>query len=682
MHPKFPIMASLMACLLNISSVDGQFNMSEYYKMPKLYLMDDYDRCLDEYNASTYCIASSIIKPNATSALWEYIEKFSSNKKKHFRHDRLQRGICINLCQELMDHFDPEEQMSYFQEEFPTDNEVWLDPRIFRKATHYRKLYDQLINQCINHELITGYDLVAFSQVEYCVTNHEILEYDFLDICFFFVLVSLVTTVFASTYLDRRLKKTRPVEEQTSDHYRMPLQGPVNGRVTFSLLRNWYRLMSGPKTNSDKDLRCIHAMRFLTMFCVIIGHTILFLNVFPVFNPQYIEMNYYRFITMILINGHTVIQTYFAISGFLLSVQFMDYKESQKVFHMSYFFKAIFYRYVRLTPVYAFMILFHATLLIDVQSGPLWKHVAETERSFCRSNWWTNLLYVNNYVHVGEPCLQHGWYLATDFQMFIIGVTLHMIMWRFPKSTKLLLSISVFISYVIPGVVTYKNKFEGVVIIRPESQKYGMWFDDVYKKIYIPTHTNSGTYLAGMVAGLLYNKLKKKDLNLRQNRAFIWAWYAIVPTGALLLLSAYWFYACTMDKPAFWIAIYAAIMKNLWGVLGGVMIIGSAFGVGWVARDFLCNPIFRPLGRITFCVYLCHPFILRATMGNVRQPVFLSDSTIVVYVSSTLILSYLGGALLCIVLELPISAIQKQMLNRNKVDPSFTDNTIELVHNT
>lgn len=106
---------------------------------------------------------------------------------------------------------------------------------------------------------------------------------------------------------------------------------------------------------------------------------------------------------MILINGHTVIQTYFAISGFLLSVQFMDYKESQKVFHLSYFFKAIFYRYVRLTPVYAFMILFHATLLIDVQSGPLWKHVAETERSFCRSHWWTNLLYVNNYVHVGEP---------------------------------------------------------------------------------------------------------------------------------------------------------------------------------------------------------------------------------------------------------------------------------------
>lgn len=71
------------------------------------------------------------------------------------------------------------------------------------------------------------------------------------------------------------------------------------------------------------------------------------------------------------------------------------------------------------------------------------------------------------------------------------------------------------------------------------------------------------------------------------------------------------------------------IFRNLWGVLGGVMIIGSAFGIGWVARDILCSNFFRPLGKITFCVYLCHPFILKASMGNLRQPLFLSDMTIV-----------------------------------------------------
>lgn len=70
-------------------------------------------------------------------------------------------------------------------------------------------------------------------------------------------------------------------------------------------------------------------------------------------------------------------------------------------------------------------------------------------------------------------------------------------------------------------------------------------------------------------------------------------------------------------------------LRNLWGVLGGVMIIGSAFGIGWVARDVLCSNFFRPLGKITFCVYLCHPFVLKASMGNLRQPLFLSDMTIV-----------------------------------------------------
>lgn len=43
-------------------------------------------------------------------------------------------------------------------------------------------------------------------------------------------------------------------------------------------------------------------------------------------------------------------------------------------------------------------------------------------------------------------------------------------MWRFPKSTKMLLMTSIIISYIIPGVVTYRNKFDGIIVIRPESQ--------------------------------------------------------------------------------------------------------------------------------------------------------------------------------------------------------------------
>lgn len=105
-----------------------------------------------------------------------------------------------------------------------------------------------------------------------------------------------------------------------------------------------------------------------------------------------------------------------------------------------------------LTPVYLFIMLFHATWLVTMQDGPLWPYVAQTERTFCRANWWANLLYVNNIFTVSEPvsilflnfmkimcglenlmyfkCLQHGWYMAADFQMFVIGVALQLLFWK------------------------------------------------------------------------------------------------------------------------------------------------------------------------------------------------------------------------------------------------------------
>lgn len=74
-------------------------------------------------------------------------------------------------------------------------------------------------------------------------------------------------------------------------------------------------------------------------------------------------------------------------------------------------YKQVFYSFVpnanilvhRITPVYMFLILFNATWLVRLQNGPLWPHITDTERTFCRENWWTNLFYINNIVAVSEP---------------------------------------------------------------------------------------------------------------------------------------------------------------------------------------------------------------------------------------------------------------------------------------
>lgn len=49
--------------------------------MPKLYHLDDYDKCLSEEihsSKSVYCFVDVVIKPNKSSTLWSTIEVCSN----------------------------------------------------------------------------------------------------------------------------------------------------------------------------------------------------------------------------------------------------------------------------------------------------------------------------------------------------------------------------------------------------------------------------------------------------------------------------------------------------------------------------------------------------------------------------------------------------------------------------
>lgn len=52
------------------------------------------------------------------------IQSFSSNTKRHFRHDRLNQGICMNWCKPKVKNFDKRTQREYYVERFDSDTEV------------------------------------------------------------------------------------------------------------------------------------------------------------------------------------------------------------------------------------------------------------------------------------------------------------------------------------------------------------------------------------------------------------------------------------------------------------------------------------------------------------------------------------------------------------------------------
>ena len=100
-----------------------------------------------------------------------------------------------------------------------------------------------------------------------------------------------------------------------------------------------------------------------------------------------------------VINATVSVDTFFLMSGLLVAYLLLRELDRNK----GRFNVALFYihRYLRLTPVYAIILGFIATLIVYVSNGPNWRLVLYM-REGCRWNWWNHLLYVNNYVHTSR----------------------------------------------------------------------------------------------------------------------------------------------------------------------------------------------------------------------------------------------------------------------------------------
>lgn len=56
--------------------------MTEYLQMPPMARVDDYDKCflnIPEGTKATYCMVTSLIKPNETSDIWRIVNVRMTN---------------------------------------------------------------------------------------------------------------------------------------------------------------------------------------------------------------------------------------------------------------------------------------------------------------------------------------------------------------------------------------------------------------------------------------------------------------------------------------------------------------------------------------------------------------------------------------------------------------------------
>lgn len=141
--------------------------------MPDLYQMDDYDKCLGlennfKSNEALYCLVNTELKSDDSSELYSYIHEFSMNEKQHFRHDKLQRGICLHKCKMIAEALG-EKAKQYAVDDLEMNQRRKIDVVNYDNVKEDRINYENIINICVNKELMDSYNLSGFSTIEYCI---------------------------------------------------------------------------------------------------------------------------------------------------------------------------------------------------------------------------------------------------------------------------------------------------------------------------------------------------------------------------------------------------------------------------------------------------------------------------------------------------------------------------------
>lgn len=121
--------------------------------------------------------------------------------------------------------------------------------------------------------------------------------------------------------------------------------------------------------------------------------------------------------------AYFAVDTFFWIGGFLITIGLLDQLPKVKSF-IKFYAGCVLHRMIRIWPTYALAILIYWKIAPYLSNGPMWLTFKLLANSCSNGGIAWNLLFVDNFGDHGpsgiDYCFGWGWYLAVDFQLFLI----------------------------------------------------------------------------------------------------------------------------------------------------------------------------------------------------------------------------------------------------------------------
>ncbi|XP_067126435.1 nose resistant to fluoxetine protein 6-like isoform X2 [Centruroides vittatus] len=283
--------------------------------------------------------------------------------------------------------------------------------------------------------------------------------------------------------------------------------------LSFSLYTNVQKLFRNKK--SSETLTVLYGIRVISISWIILCHSHLYVDTQSIAGILFYKEFFRGFNLQFIANGTLSVDTFFFISGLLVSYTTLNIvRKHKKKFNIPVF---IIYRFFRLTPTYAVVIaiLFLLPLLGD---GPVWNLTLDPELEKCRKGWWRNLLFINNFIESHNGCLDHSWYLATDTQLYMASLLVVIPLIRWPTLGLIINFILLILSMIVTAFITLYMKLPPTALTASYSNSSDRFLD--WSRVYYKPYPHAGAFCIGLATGYLLVKkpqLKLMDSSIRMD---------------------------------------------------------------------------------------------------------------------------------------------------------------------
>lgn len=449
---------------------------------------------------------------------------------------------------------------------------------------------------------------------------------------------------------------------------------------------------SNSAKSEDKivDFSLFEGIKVIAMCYVIMGHVLMVITGGIVDGRQLSSNPAFKVANLM---PAFAVNSFFVITGILTC--YLLFKQHQSKAFMtrpSNWLAVIVFRYNRIMPMYLLAVLYSKAIAKYTNSGPIWDYGTSdsSQRRTCeQESWLWALLFAANFKKPLDHCIPGAWYLANDFQFFLVTPLFLLLLLKLPKFGRRFLFTCIGLGYFasVMSILTADtvDDLRPIALFAPHAFKLyhsNLHFNYTRPQYRIPP------FLCGLYIGYLLFEYEQANLRFRSNRCVkqqgqgqvdeqepdwpeAFKRYSLPLSLAIVsLFAAVPFIASHLHigkhAARVVVAVFNPTIHLLFSLAIGLFILSQSTAARnrktLIAR-LLSAPQWKPLSRLSLCNLLINvEVILYIVQGRTHlHP--LTNQYLWAINLLAIVMTYCVSAVVCVTVEVPLRAMTWLMLS-------------------